>query len=422
MDVNMNDKTGGHGLPENHVRLVRILPGCTEDLVLCETRVFSLPKVPGYTAISYAWGPPVAEHAIDLDGRRHLVPKNLWHFLTTWRRRSNRLRSKSEPRQDPFQIAGGPHSSKKHVETRGEVPYSAHHEQEHPFFAFHPGYTFAKIPLRKQCQSWLWIDALSIDQNSTQERDHQVKIMSRIFGGADEVVVWLGLVSTETDRGRVLPKVLTLSATTAYESSTELESLLDICDRVYWTRLWVFQELRSAKRIALMCGDNMVRFAKLASSLDDLTSVMYDDDEKSLADLASDTARREVESSRLAIHSAAARMVRLCDQKAPTSLWLLLQLTQHLDCYDPHDKIYALLSIAESGHGGIDADYTVPLPELMNRVLSNYYSTSQPPCASDVAIRCARLKAMMGLEAGFPWGADDYFAAERTAPLSTDPA
>jgi hypothetical protein len=83
---NVLDKTGDHGLPENHVRVVRIVPGCTEDLVLCETRLFSLSMSPVYSAISCASGPPVAEHAIVLDGRRLLVPKNLWHFLTTWRR------------------------------------------------------------------------------------------------------------------------------------------------------------------------------------------------------------------------------------------------------------------------------------------------------------------------------------------------
>jgi hypothetical protein len=119
--------------------------------------------------------------------------------------------------------------------------------------------------------------------------------------------------------------------------------------------------------------------------------------------------------------SVAARMVQLCGQSTPTSLWLLLQLTQHLDCYDPHDKVYALLSMAKSGHDGIDADYTMPLPQLMNLVLRNSYSTSQAPSASAVAVRCARLKAMMGLEPEFPWGADDYFAAERLAHPSSDP-
>jgi hypothetical protein len=92
-----------------------------------------------------------------------------------------------------------------------------------------------------------------------------------------------------------------------------------------------------------------------------------------------------------------------------------------LNCYDPRDKVYALLSMAKSGADGIEADYTMTLPQLMNRVLSNLHSRSPPTSAGDVAIRCARLKAMMGLEPDFPWGADDYLAAERFTQMSTDP-
>jgi hypothetical protein len=113
----LHDKASDHGLPENHVRLVRILPGYTDELVLCEIRIFSFPISSGYTAISYAWGPPVAEHAVVLDGRRHLVPKNLWHFLTTWRSfRGKRVLSEpaaldphpqeelSSSKQDPYRM------------------------------------------------------------------------------------------------------------------------------------------------------------------------------------------------------------------------------------------------------------------------------------------------------------------------------
>lgn len=393
----MNGKTGGYGLPENHVRLVRILPGFTEDPVICETRVFSLPVSSGYTAISYAWGPPVAEHAILLNGREHLVATNLWHFLTTWGYRH------FSGKGAVFRL----HPSEGHIEIRNEAPYSASPDQEDPPFAPDPYFYVETSPTRgpvriSRC-SWLWIDALSIDQNNMQERNHQVKSMSRIFGGADEVVVWLGPASTELGKRRTSLKVL---ADAALDEGLLIKTLQGICDRVYWTRLWIFQELRSAKHILLMCGDEVIWFAELAESL---------------TNLAPGTAKLEAESSRLVVHSAAARMVRLCDQKAPTSLWLLLQLTQHLDCYDPHDKVYALLSMAKSGHHGIDADYAMLLPQLMNRVLNNSYPTSQPPSAGDVAVRFARLRTMMGLNPEFPWGADDYFAAERTSRLPTDP-
>lgn len=41
--------------------------------------------------------------------------------------------------------------------------------------------------------------------------------------------------------------------------------------------------------------------------------------------------------------------------------------------------------MVESGYDGIDADYTMPLPQLMNRVLRNSYLTSKPPCATQRA-------------------------------------
>ena len=56
----------------------------------------------------------------------------------------------------------------------------------------------------------------------------------------------------------------------------------------------------------------------------------------------------------------------------------------------------------------------------MHRVLRNSYATCPHQNEQhDVAIRCARLKEMMGLEPDFPWGADEYFAAEKLAWAST---
>lgn len=329
----------------------------------CETRVFALPMNSGYTAISYAWGPPVAEHAILLNGREHLVATNLWHLLNTWRRHSN-----------PFRI--------RTKEKRGQYALSRW-EKLYP----------DQYPNRMSRDSWLWIDALSIDQNNMQERSHQVKSMSRIFGGADEVVVWLGPASTETDRGRVSLKVL---AKAALDKGPVIRTWHGICDRVYWTRLWIFQELKSAKCVMLMCGDEMIWWAELVAAF-----LALEPGTAKLIDL--------LESS------AASNMVALCGRTTPTSLWLLIQFTQELHCYDPYDKIYALLSIATSGHDGIDADYSIPLPQVMSRVLSNSHLMSQTPSADEVNIHCARFKVAMGIEPGYPWGADDYFATERLA-------
>ena len=201
----LDDKTRYHELPENHLRLVRILPGECHPMV-CETRVFDLPVSSGYTALSYAWGPPVAEFAILLDGREHLVAKNLWHFLITWRF----LR-------EPFSTQP---SSTQPSSTRETLP--------------------------KTCFSWLWIDALSIDQNNMQERNHQVKIMSSIFGGADEVLVWLGPAETGPNRSKLSHILRDFQSDEAEDQQSKV--LQEICERMYWTRLWVFKELKSANQ------------------------------------------------------------------------------------------------------------------------------------------------------------------------------
>jgi hypothetical protein len=43
----------------------------------------------------------------------------------------------------------------------------------------------------------LWIDAISMNQKDTQERNHQVQIMGRIYSTARAVIVWLGAVDKE---------------------------------------------------------------------------------------------------------------------------------------------------------------------------------------------------------------------------------
>lgn len=40
--------------------------------------------------------------------------------------------------------------------------------------------------------TYLWIDALCIDQNNTSERNHQVRQMGRIYSNAETVLAWLG--------------------------------------------------------------------------------------------------------------------------------------------------------------------------------------------------------------------------------------
>jgi hypothetical protein len=96
-------------------------------------------------------------------------------------------------------------------------------------------------------------------------------------------------------------------------------------------------------------------------------------------------------------------------------------VTSHLRCYDPRDNVYALLSIAKTGTTGINADYAMPLPQLMNLVLTDLHSSNPPRTVHDIAIRCNHLKLLMGLGPDFPWCADDYLAATDPDFVDADP-
>lgn len=127
---------------------MKIRPGKADELVRCSTRIVPISSKNKYPAVSYAWGPPIAAHTIELDGRPHKVATNLWHFLKAWRS------CIFEDCQTTLQMG----------------------KQQ-----------------REACTYWLWVDALSIDQLDVRERMHQVRIMSRIFGGARDMIVWLVL-------------------------------------------------------------------------------------------------------------------------------------------------------------------------------------------------------------------------------------
>jgi hypothetical protein len=44
-----------------------------------------------------------------------------------------------------------------------------------------------------------WIDAICVDQDNTNERNHQVQLMREVYSTAHQVIIWLGDASTDFD-------------------------------------------------------------------------------------------------------------------------------------------------------------------------------------------------------------------------------
>jgi hypothetical protein len=129
----------------NGLRLLTIdAVGENRGELRCTMKHFSFDTAPPYGALSYEWGNTGFKKRLILNNKHFDVGENLrnalWYLATM-----------------EFFISS---------DVRG--PRNTNHRL-----------------------TWLWVDALCIDQRNTAERNHQVRLMGDIYKNAIEVFVWL---------------------------------------------------------------------------------------------------------------------------------------------------------------------------------------------------------------------------------------
>lgn len=126
-----------------------------------------------------------------------------------------------------------------------------------------------RVPLRvtRNCASALrrirnprhavrvWVDAVCIDQNNVQERNHQVNLMRKIYTQAATTYVYLGESDDQSD------ELLQNLAGGDWAQPHLLENLLR---RRYFSRLWVLQEVTLSKHVVVICGATKVPLSVFA--------------------------------------------------------------------------------------------------------------------------------------------------------------
>lgn len=117
----------------------------------------------------------------------------------------------------------------------------------------------------------IWADALSIDQQNDSERSEQVSLMSRIFGMARTVVVWLGklaplnrepmrrtwevIQTIRSDSHRALADIVQAVFPEDYEWRPSLVSSLQLLSENEWFyRAWIAQEIILAQSAEVWYG------------------------------------------------------------------------------------------------------------------------------------------------------------------------
>lgn len=238
----------------------------------------------------------------------------------------------------------------------------------------------------------LWVDAICIDQSkqkdSLRERTHQVEQMKLVYERADRIIVWLGsldcisgtgsdaiaMLADASKRLKRMPIVestrirdtpawnLARQAVVRDHSEEEYEqmhaAMSHLLDHPYFTRVWIIQEVASARSGHVVCGDRGITVSipmRVFMLLPSLFKI------------------------RPARHVQAVLDVMPVSYQRRTGWWnekndlgTLLVKFQDSECTDPRDSVFALLGIS-SDPGVLQAirpDYRLSVEEVFHNALS----------------------------------------------------
>ncbi|KAL2076119.1 hypothetical protein VTL71DRAFT_1062 [Oculimacula yallundae] len=218
----------------------------------------------------------------------------------------------------------------------------------------------------------LWIDAICVNQQDLEERSSQARFMAQIYSKAPRVLIWSGL---ESEDSRMAIETLKLIANKfsvdwdhlAIRSTTQdgidweiidealpLEdeahlSILNLLDRDWFERLWIWQEAHLANDKALvLCGNVMILW-------------------KTLCEAVFCFFRKSAPRFCYSAHVFAYHKVRRLFIKLPPLLDFhqLVERTQSCKCSDPQDRIFALMGLnRHNSWPDIEPDYTKDVKDV----------------------------------------------------------
>ena len=277
----------------------------------------SLSTHPAYQALSYVWGNEPSVHSITINGQSVLVRPNLYSAL---------------------------------------------------------------LELPKQFPDLnLWIDALCINQEDIDERNHQVLRMGQIYSSAQRVLVWLGEADSNSD---LAMQSLRLWAATCRALSEgpdilrNLKLLMELFDkdawtaicnltaRPWWRRIWVIQELVLSKSAVLICGSEQCEWESFCDAKLAWNHVSQPTFEPYRKECPSDMPRyADIKAGDSVIVFQQLSM----DGKRATDLVEWIRLTTKFEATDPRDMLYALLGMRDILYDAditVDVDYKWPVPQV----------------------------------------------------------
>jgi hypothetical protein len=298
---------------DKSIAQIRLLhfSGSEVDGIDCTLETVDLATRPKYRCLSYTWGAPTTSsaHMIKVNGQKFAIRPNLYAFLKEY-----------------------------------------------------TGTGLATAPV--------WIDAISIDQTNSLERNHQVSLMAEIYSKAAQVIIWLGTEDAETEavfrslRALQVPRAMTRG--NAFDTSF-IWGITRLMNRAYWTRAWIVQELAFATDIVVRCGSREIHFDDFQDATEILQSRLADPRDAIYDTPGGHYSRslfRRTQSPWASRLARALSTLRFGSRSGgafhPTAdLSTVITTLNDVRCTDPRDRIFALMSLASSlpGFANIELDY-----------------------------------------------------------------
>jgi len=158
--------------------------------------------------------------------------------------------------------------------------------------------------------AWLWIDQLSIDQQNSEEKTHQVRLMGDIYRGSKLTISWLGF---------------------KYSGSLKRHE--------YFSRVWIIQELVLSRKILLLFGlEDSVTWEEF------IRGDLVEDERGELGPFSMSYNTGPIQR----IRKELAESIRNLDGEPGLHLCDILSYLTSLRSGDPKDQIYGLLGLVKT--------------------------------------------------------------------------
>ncbi|KAI1421092.1 HET-domain-containing protein [Xylaria sp. FL1777] len=254
------------------IRLIKLEKRSSELPPRCSIHAFDLASAPKYIALSYTWGPPYPSYKMFIDDQAFEIRENLYNFLRSFQTGST---------------------------MRTDIPY-------------------------------MYIDQICINQNNLRERNSQVRLMSDIYTQSSLVVVWLGSDPKIVKAAHAIEKDME-QADELHVPTTNIRALLS---NIYFTRIWIVQEVSLASDIRMLIGDRQLSWGAVKFVAERIDPMRPVNSLGTLNDLFKEK-----------------------DRKKEWRLDTIVRKYSVHECQDPRDKVYGFLGMVPAWQRPV-VDYT----------------------------------------------------------------